>query len=66
MKTPRTLSSAIGAGYVIKGIDYGRSKKCLVKLEPRFYNQGMKALISFWISSAYVKRNYSGSFNKLV
>ena len=62
MKTPQTLKAALDAGYVIKKIDYANSKKCRVDLEPRFYDQTKKALLSFWMTSKHVKRVYPGSY----
>lgn len=64
MKNPKTLKSAIANNYLIKRISYAGSTKCLVCLQPRFYNADMSALISFWINTRYVKRNYPNSFSR--
>lgn len=58
MATPKTLNSALNSGYKLRKLNYKTSKKCRVDVEPRFYKAGMKAILSFWISSAYFKRNY--------
>jgi len=64
MKTPRTIKSAIENGYIITNIMNKGSKKCRVDLKPRFYKEGMKAIIGFWVSSAYVRRTYPTAFEK--
>lgn len=58
MTTPRTIAAAKKAGYkVIKVSDYnGYSNKERVDMEPRFYNSGMKARLSFWVSRQYAKK----------
>lgn len=61
---PKNLKQAIDSDYLIKRINYTGSKNCLVILQPRFYNSDKVAQVSFWINSAYVKRNYPDSFNK--
>lgn len=60
--TPKTLKSAIESDYVISRINYSGSAKCRVDVKPRFYRSGMKAILSFWISSKYVARNYPRAF----
>jgi hypothetical protein len=59
MTTPKTLKSALDSGYIIKNINYIHSKQCRVDVQPQFYSAGMKAVISYWLSSKYVKRFYS-------
>jgi len=58
MKTPKTLKNAIDNDYVIYKIDYANSKQCRVDLKQRFYDQSKKTILSFWINSKYVSRNY--------
>lgn len=62
MKTPRNLKNAIESDYLITRINYAGTKLCRVNLKPRFFRPGMKAVLSFWISTEYVKRNYPKSF----
>lgn len=63
MNTPKTLKSALESGYRLKKMNYKNSSKCRVDVEPRFYKAGMKAILSFWISSAYIKRTYPKFYN---
>lgn len=56
MNTPRNITQAMNAGYIVKRINYKASSKVLIILEPRFYNHGMKAQLSYWISRNYAKR----------
>lgn len=56
MNTPRNIASAQREGYVIKRINYKESTRVLVIMEPRFYNYGMKAQVSFWTGRNYAKR----------
>lgn len=56
MNAPKNISSAHKAEYIIKDIRYKYSDKVLVVMEPRFYNHGMKAQVSFWVSRNYAKR----------
>lgn len=60
--TPRTLSAALKAGYIIQDVKIGNYGKSRVDVKPRFYNQGMKAVLSFWLSTSYVARNYPNSY----
>lgn len=62
MKTPQNLKSAIDSGYIIKKIDYANSIDCRVDLEPRFYDQTKKAILSFWLKSSYIKREYYSAY----
>lgn len=64
MITPRTLNSAISQGYIITKISFPGSADCLVKLSPKFYKDGMKAVISFWKTSKYIRNRYPASFDR--
>lgn len=56
MTTPRTIKSALEAGYTFKSVsDYG-GKIERVDMQPRFYNQGMKAILSFWVSRQFARK----------
>lgn len=56
MTTPRSIAAAQRKGYVVKRINYKESSKVLMIMQPRWYNPGMKAQISFWVSRNYAKR----------
>lgn len=49
MKTPRTLTSALNSGYIYERINYKYDRKIQVILKPRFYNDGMKSRLTFWM-----------------
>jgi len=53
--TPKTLKSALESGYILNRVN-NYYPKVRVDLKPRFYNQGMKAVISFWVTYNYAKR----------
>lgn len=55
MNTPRTIKSAISAGYVISNVSSYMGDKERVDLKPRFYKQGMKAILSFWVSQRFAR-----------
>lgn len=57
MRTPRTLKSALEHGYKITKVRYSGEQKNLVVVEPRFPREGMKPVLSFWLSREYVQRN---------
>jgi hypothetical protein len=65
MAKPKTLKEALENGYVIKSIYARGSKKCRVDVKPRFYKSGMKAVISYWLTSDYVKRTYPRAYDSL-
>lgn len=56
MRTPRTIKSALSAGYTFKYVTNYRSARELVVMQPRFYNAGMKAQISFWVSRTFARK----------
>jgi len=56
MNTPRTIKSAIHSGYVISNVSNYNSGKERVDLKPRFYNPGMKAVLSFWVSRNFARK----------
>lgn len=60
--TPNTLNSAIENGYYISQINYSGNKQCRVDVKPQLYRNGMKAILSFWLSYKYVARNYPRAF----
>jgi len=56
MNTPRTIKSAIQSGYVISNVSNYNGEKERVDLKPRFYNHGMKAILSFWVSRNFARK----------
>lgn len=53
--TPRTYTSAANAGYVTCNVIRG-TYKVRVDLKPRFFRQGLKPIISFWLTYKGAKR----------
>ncbi len=61
---PRTLKAALDSGYVIKNILYKGNVNCRVDVTPRFWSQGMEAIISYWVNDSYVSRTYPNTYAK--
>ena len=61
---PRNLKQALENGYIISNIYAKGSKTCRVDVKPRFFNAGMEPLLSYWISSNYVKRVYPNAYDR--
>ena len=64
MAQPANLKQALEKDYRITDILYAGKKKCLVKVSPRFANNGKKST-SFWMTSDYMKRTYPRKFEAL-
>lgn len=62
--TPRNLKQALENGYVFKAIQYKGTNKCRVDVTPRFYRNGMPAILSFWMDNAYVRRTYPNQYKQ--
>lgn len=60
----KNLKSALENGYVLSNIYSKGSTKCRVDVKPRFYKEGMKAILSFWLTSAHVKRTYPSFYER--
>lgn len=64
MSAPRNLKQALENGYVFKAIKYKGSARCRVDVTPRFYRNGMKAILSFWMSDSYIRRTYPKQYER--
>ena len=56
MKTPRSVKAALNAGYKFKNVTNYGNKTERIDLEPRFFNQGMKSVLSFWVSRKFARK----------
>lgn len=56
MNTPRTIKSALASGYEFKAVSNYGGKTERVDLQPRYYNSGMKAILSFWVSRSFARK----------
>lgn len=65
MSTPRTLKSALEAGYVICKLYAKHNKKIRVTVKERFHQADRKMFIDFWIDRDYFKRNYPNTYDRL-
>ena len=65
MSTPRTLKSALEAGYVICKLYAKYEKKICVTAKERFHQADRKMFIDFWIDRDYFKRNYPNTYDRL-
>ena len=71
MSTPRTLKSALEAGYVICTeydaylMQHGYDKKIRVTVQERFHQADRKMFLDFWIDREYFKRNYPNTYDRL-
>lgn len=65
MSIPRTLKSALEAGYVIHKLYAKYDKRIRVTVKERFHKEDRKMLIDFWIDREYFKRNYPNTYEKL-
>jgi hypothetical protein len=67
MNTPRSIKAALNAGYTFKKVSNYGGKKERVDLQPRFYNAGMKAILSFWVSAKFARKiNPEPILNKFI
>ena len=65
MSTPRTLKSALEAGYVICKLYAKYDKKSRVTVQERFHQADRKMFLDFWIDREYFKRNYPNTYDRL-
>lgn len=65
MSTPRTLKSALEAGYVICKLYAQYDKKIRVTVQERFHQADRKMFLDFWIDREYFKRNYPNTYDRL-
>ena len=65
MSTPRTLKSALEAGYVICKLYAKYDKKIRVTVQELFHQADRKMFLDFWIDREYFKRNYPNTYDRL-
>ena len=65
MSTPRTLKSALEAGYVICKLYAKYDQKIRVTVQERFHQADRKMFLDFWIDREYFKRNYPNTYDRL-
>lgn len=65
MREPRTLKSALEAGYVICKLYAKYDKKIRVTVKERFHQADRAMFLDFWIDREYFKRNYPNTYDRL-
>nr|DAI68900.1 MAG TPA: hypothetical protein [Caudoviricetes sp.] len=65
MSKPKTLKSALEAGYVIYKLYAKYENKIRVTVKEQFHQADRKMFIDFWIDRDYFKRNYPNAYDRL-
>lgn len=60
----KTLKQALENGYMLSNIYAKGSSKIRVDVKPRFYKNGMKAILSFWLTDKHVKKTYPSFYGR--
>ena len=60
----RNLKQALQNGYKLTKIYSKGSKRIRVDVTPRFYQNGMKAILSFWLTDKYIKKTYPSFYER--